>query len=574
MKKRKFLIGILLILTIGLVGASLYVGLNLQNSEGPEDSSASTSCTDTSPACVGKSNGDDAGCQGGGSAFRCKCVAVASSDPNCSSGTLKVNCSYADSSCGTPTNKCPNGSNYSGGCGQDGCASNQKPLFACDASTENTSKTGCQRSQDCENTVDPCNANSGRANACQCSSSGQCSSGFCNSSNKCATKTSIGGFTCPNPPNASAVICAVYDCPNGDTNGDGECLASDEGSSEAFYTSNCPSSPPSGCGQIDYYTAASGSRPDFGSYCGYSFLSFSACSGGVSDPVCGNGKKEAGEECDDGNNNNNDSCNNNCKTVVQPVCGDGKMDAGETCDDGNKIDGDGCDSNCQISPKCGDGNMDTGETCDDGNNIDGDGCDSTCQIEVDPTCGDGNMDAGETCDDGNNINGDGCDSTCQLEENQCGDSCTTNSECPNNHSCISGTCTLNGCTDSNCVNGCAPVCGGPCTSNLDCPNDHSCDLNTNKCILSECANDPTCINNGCLPKTALFSSDSGILAEENRLLLNGVVLIISALLIYRLKAFSKTAKFISDANIRFTFTGNEDRKRKEFEKKMSRKTSK
>ncbi|MDQ7021693.1 MAG: hypothetical protein Q9M91_07825 [Candidatus Dojkabacteria bacterium] len=50
-------------------------------------------------------------------------------------------------------------------------------------------------------------------------------------------KTSIGGFTCPNPPNASAVICAAYDCPNGDTNGDGECLASDEGSSQAFYTS-------------------------------------------------------------------------------------------------------------------------------------------------------------------------------------------------------------------------------------------------------------------------------------------------------------------------------------------------
>jgi len=62
-------------------------------------------------------------------------------------------------------------------------------------------------------------------------------------------------------------------------------------------------------------------------------------------PVCGNGIKENGEECDDGNNNNYDSCRNDC---TLPYCGDGIKDSGEECDDGNNDDYDGCTNDCKI----------------------------------------------------------------------------------------------------------------------------------------------------------------------------------------------------------------------------------
>lgn len=41
-------------------------------------------------------------------------------------------------------------------------------------------------------------------------------------------------------------------------------------------------------------------------------------------------------------------------TGCQPLCGNGKIDAGETCDDGNQVEGDACPSNCNIV-SCSDG---------------------------------------------------------------------------------------------------------------------------------------------------------------------------------------------------------------------------
>ena len=64
-------------------------------------------------------------------------------------------------------------------------------------------------------------------------------------------------------------------------------------------------------------------------------------------PVCGNGIKEAGEECDDGNDVDGDGCNT-FSAQCQYVCGDGHPDAGEQCDDGNLDPNDGCDENCNI----------------------------------------------------------------------------------------------------------------------------------------------------------------------------------------------------------------------------------
>jgi cysteine-rich repeat protein len=98
-------------------------------------------------------------------------------------------------------------------------------------------------------------------------------------------------------------------------------------------------------------------------------------------------------------------------TIAPPACGDGRIDAGEQCDDGNTVSGDGCSATCKLEA-CGNGVLDAGEQCDDGNKVSGDGCSATCKLEV---CGNGVLDAGEQCDDGNSVSGDGCDAQCRIE---------------------------------------------------------------------------------------------------------------------------------------------------------------
>ena len=79
---------------------------------------------------------------------------------------------------------------------------------------------------------------------------------------------------------------------------------------------------------------------------------------------------------------------NNCH---QTVCGDGKVEGSEGCDDGNTLPNDGCSPTCHFEPKC-------------------DSSAGTCTSK----CGDGLV-VSEGCDDGNTNNGDGCSSTCTVE---------------------------------------------------------------------------------------------------------------------------------------------------------------
>ncbi|MFO0592730.1 MAG: DUF4215 domain-containing protein [Polyangiaceae bacterium] len=166
---------------------------------------------------------------------------------------------------------------------------------------------------------------------------------------------------------------------------------------------------------------------------------------------CGNGKLDAGEECDDGvSNSNTGACTLACKNAVcgdgfvkdggdeecddgkansdsgectkacrKATCGDGLLHAGvEQCDEGsNNADTGACTTKC-TAWTCGDGNVyPAQETCDDGNKTDGDGCDSTCHTK----CGDGIVyPVVETCEDGNTLNGDGCSQDCKSES-FCGD---------------------------------------------------------------------------------------------------------------------------------------------------------
>jgi cysteine-rich repeat protein len=192
--------------------------------------------------------------------------------------------------------------------------------------------------------------------------------------------------------------------------------------------------------------------------------------------LCGNGRVDPGEECDDGNTLNGDGCSSQCKLddpcwdcwcpgspvcVNRTICGNGILTSDEECDDGNITSGDGCSESCQIEPGwrcrvpgrgcvpiCGDGQMVGWETCDDGNSVDGDGCAHNCLVEpcwdcsrgacIYESCGDGGQDTdeaglfrcgdgivspGEECDDGDgnsDVGYGGCTTRCMFGP-YCGD---------------------------------------------------------------------------------------------------------------------------------------------------------
>lgn len=107
----------------------------------------------------------------------------------------------------------------------------------------------------------------------------------------------------------------------------------------------------------------------------------SACS-----PVCGDGVKTPGEECDPGAENEAGTyggCLPDCR--LGEFCGDGIVNGPETCDDGVNSTryGHGCGPGCQPAPRCGDGIADLafGETCDFGDEANQ--ADSACT----PRCG-------------------------------------------------------------------------------------------------------------------------------------------------------------------------------------------
>ncbi len=93
--------------------------------------------------------------------------------------------------------------------------------------------------------------------------------------------------------------------------------------------------------------------------------------------------------------------------AAPPVCGDGIRDANEQCDDGNQVSGDGCSAACVLE-SCGNGRIDSGEACDAGpmNGLD-QCCSTTCQlVDADD---DGICDRDDLCpaDADNDSDGDG-----------------------------------------------------------------------------------------------------------------------------------------------------------------------
>jgi len=180
----------------------------------------------------------------------------------------------------------------------------------------------------------------------------------------------------------------------------------------------------------------------------------SGAAGVSNDVVCGNGRLDTGEACDDGNPRMGDGCNGACQlepnyacdAVGAPCvstirCGNGVVDVGEACDDGNTQDGDGCALDCSRTESgwicatpgfpcnvstgtplsvCGNGVVEAPEQCDDGVN---DGTYGTCTpgCVLAARCGDGVVQGPEDCDDGENTGAYGaCGPLCRPGPH-CGD---------------------------------------------------------------------------------------------------------------------------------------------------------
>jgi hypothetical protein len=184
----------------------------------------------------------------------------------------------------------------------------------------------------------------------------------------------------------------------------------------------------------------------------------------VSEPYCGDGHKDAGEECDQGSANLPNPygpglCSTQCTNA--PYCGDGTKDPQEQCDQGPSNQpnpyGQGlCSTQCTNAPYCGDGTKDPQEQCDQGAsnqpNPYGQGLCST-QCTNAPYCGDGTKDAQEQCDLGSANQptpyGQGTCSTQCKNGGYCGDGATNGPEACDN-----------GGTGSTDLGACNPVCTG------------------------------------------------------------------------------------------------------------------
>ena len=134
------------------------------------------------------------------------------------------------------------------------------------------------------------------------------------------------------------------------------------------------------------------------------------CGDNVAQPTNGN---NVSEQCDDGNNTNGDGCDASCQNESQPVCGNGMVESGEQCDDLN-LPTATCDASCMIigGPICGNGVVESGEQCDN-LNLPTATCDTSCMTIAAPICGNGVVESGEQCDN-LNLPTATCDASCMT----------------------------------------------------------------------------------------------------------------------------------------------------------------
>jgi cysteine-rich repeat protein len=275
----------------------------------------------------------------------------------------------------------------------------------------------------------------------------------------------------------------------------------------------------------------------------------SAGMGGSGESICGNGKVEGLEACDDGNMQSGDGCETDCNFTCNnsnPAAGDAKCDDGDACNGAEKCQDDHtcapgisvpngtmcaneniCVNGVCTPDQCGDLFISAKEECEDGNVVSGDGCDNcafTC-LSNDPARNCTNLDpcVATTCDDATHTCGS------PLPD---GTSCAMGSICKNGacSATICGDKLIEGmevCDDGNLIDGdgcdadCTFSCVNPAT---DCPAAPVCQTNACNaaaiCVTNNIAVDPGCIapnscqNGACQAPNAVCGNGMLEMGEE------------------------------------------------------------
>ncbi|MBK7402047.1 MAG: DUF4215 domain-containing protein [Myxococcales bacterium] len=272
----------------------------------------------------------------------------------CTAGTAKAD----GTTCGTGL-VCKAGACVSVSCG-DGIVSGTEE---CDLGAGNGPGTGCEvdckfsckKSPDSCPDTEPCNGTEACATVSVGGKSGQ----------KCAAGTPLGdGAACGTGKTCKSGVCASANCGNGvlDTGEDCDFGAGNgpgtgcELSCKFSCTTapdSCPDSNP--CNGVETCAAVTvGGKTGQKCSPGTPLAACAACgTGGVcvagacKSSVCGDACVDAakGEACDPPATG---TCDASCKKIVAAVCGNGVREAGEQCDDSNTTNLDGCDSKCQF----------------------------------------------------------------------------------------------------------------------------------------------------------------------------------------------------------------------------------
>jgi cysteine-rich repeat protein len=215
----------------------------------------------------------------------------------------------------------------------------------------------------------------------------------------------------------------------------------------------------------------------------------------------------------------------------EAICGDGKIDLDELCDDGNQSNGDGCSSTCQVE-ECWDCSLDqclrlkANTPCSGAKVCDGNGVCVAC-IPVEMACDKCKNCPGSTCDEVNDCasmacvtgvcrsaNGSACVDPVQCASGSCSGgatlllcaSCTDGTQCTSG-ACDSttGTCLAamgEPCDDSvkcasglqcSAINICQGIAGAPCSVNQQCASNF-CFIDLGGCY--NCSEGKACLQGG------------------------------------------------------------------------------
>lgn len=323
--------------------------------------SAPEECDDGNTTSGDGCDGCKFSCVSTDAARNCKSADACVADGTCDDGkhTCTAGAAKADgTTCGTGL-VCKAGACVAASCG-DGIVSGTEQ---CDLGSGNGPGTGCEvdckfscsKAPDSCADAEPCNGAETCATVTVGGKTGQ----------KCAAGTPLAdGTACGTGKTCKAGVCTSALCGNGTLDAGEDCdFGSGNGPGTGCETSckfSCTTAPDS-CSDGNPCNGAEtcgvvtvGGKTGQKCSAGTALAACAACgSGGVcvggtcKSSVCGDGCVDAtkSETCDPPASG---TCDASCKKIVPAVCGNGVREAGEQCDDGNTTNLDGCDSKCQF----------------------------------------------------------------------------------------------------------------------------------------------------------------------------------------------------------------------------------